>query len=367
METTGQILIDADDVKIIDIEPPQCDHCEDGTATIAIHLDLRANGMEVGIGSYCLPCAREIADALRSSLSPSAELASLRAQLEAVTRERDEAHRQGQKAIERLIREKDAARQECGEWKAVAGERGLQAEMLRRERDAARGHLAVVVNGRITHDAAKIALAPRPCEVCRDDVDEAYMVHDAVWASAGMGEVGVLHLRCLEKRLGRALTLADLDDSRINNAQRYFAGRGDDARRERDEAQAGAAAMREALEWYAAKAAACRKITPEGDEGRSALDRDGGERARGALASDAGRAWLEEHERLQAAARAGETAETCLEQREEDDPSGCAPGWYIVCLRCGERTFLGEPDRDPVLRPRHAETCVYAVLGSKPC
>lgn len=39
-----------------------------------------------------------------------------------------------------------------------------------------------------------------------------------------------------------------------------------------------------ALDWYAEKVAACRKVTSEGDAARQELDRDGGERARSAIA-----------------------------------------------------------------------------------
>lgn len=41
--------------------------------------------------------------------------------------------------------------------------------------------------------------------------------------------------------------------------------------------------LREALEWYAEQVAGCRKITPEGNASRAALDADGGSRARSAL------------------------------------------------------------------------------------
>lgn len=39
----------------------------------------------------------------------------------------------------------------------------------------------------------------------------------------------------------------------------------------------------EALAWYAQQVANCRKLTPEGEEARAALDRDGGKRAMDAL------------------------------------------------------------------------------------
>lgn len=41
----------------------------------------------------------------------------------------------------------------------------------------------------------------------------------------------------------------------------------------------------EALEWYSEQVFGCRKITSEGDWSRAALDRDGGDRARAALAA----------------------------------------------------------------------------------
>lgn len=47
------------------------------------------------------------------------------------------------------------------------------------------------------------------------------------------------------------------------------------------------ARMRAALEWYADMATDCRKITSEGDIARRALDKDGGDRARFALAAEA--------------------------------------------------------------------------------
>lgn len=46
-------------------------------------------------------------------------------------------------------------------------------------------------------------------------------------------------------------------------------------------------AVRDALFWYAEKAGHCRKITDTGEEARNALDGDGGERGRVALASTA--------------------------------------------------------------------------------
>jgi hypothetical protein len=59
--------------------------------------------------------------------------------------------------------------------------------------------------------------------------------------------------------------------------------RAEAAERERDEARAERDRLREALVWYEAKVAGCRKIGSIGDPARSALDADGGRRARAAL------------------------------------------------------------------------------------
>lgn len=54
-----------------------------------------------------------------------------------------------------------------------------------------------------------------------DPTIEDYMVHDEVWERAGMGKRGHLHLRCLELRLRRRLTLADFTDYPVNNGIRF--------------------------------------------------------------------------------------------------------------------------------------------------
>ncbi len=68
----------------------------------------------------------------------------------------------------------------------------------------------------------------RPMDVHKGDlvlrVDytlDAYMVHDAVWEKAGMGHRGFLHLKCLERRLGRKLVLEDFTTFPINNSIRF--------------------------------------------------------------------------------------------------------------------------------------------------
>jgi hypothetical protein len=58
------------------------------------------------------------------------------------------------------------------------------------------------------------------CAECGEVCSDYYMVRNEVWAAAGMSH-GVLHLRCLEKRLGRDLTLDDFMDSPANAAIRF--------------------------------------------------------------------------------------------------------------------------------------------------
>lgn len=58
------------------------------------------------------------------------------------------------------------------------------------------------------------------CKDCTSNTwpDEYYMVHDVVWAAAGMSteEQGMLCVGCLEKRLGRQLSPDDFTDAVIN-------------------------------------------------------------------------------------------------------------------------------------------------------
>ena len=54
-----------------------------------------------------------------------------------------------------------------------------------------------------------------------DPTLEDYMVRDEVWAKCGVGARGFLHLRCLEARLHRQLTLADFTSFPVNAAIRF--------------------------------------------------------------------------------------------------------------------------------------------------
>lgn len=70
------------------------------------------------------------------------------------------------------------------------------------------------------------------CAECGgEDADtlESYMVHDEVWESAGMDQhKGLLHLRCLETRLGRHLRESDFPRYVINMAILFAFERGKD-------------------------------------------------------------------------------------------------------------------------------------------
>lgn len=61
-------------------------------------------------------------------------------------------------------------------------------------------------------------LVRRTCEACGGEltVDDYYMVHDDVWLSV-MPKKGFLHMQCLERRLGRFLTIQDFTSSIVNN------------------------------------------------------------------------------------------------------------------------------------------------------
>jgi len=60
----------------------------------------------------------------------------------------------------------------------------------------------------------------RVCAECQAPCHESYMVRDEVWAAVGMPQEGVLHVACLERRLGRALTPEDLTAAPVNEMAR---------------------------------------------------------------------------------------------------------------------------------------------------
>lgn len=55
------------------------------------------------------------------------------------------------------------------------------------------------------------------CAADTAELDEYYMVHDHVWAQAGMGcHDGMLCIGCIESRLGRTLVADDFKDVIVN-------------------------------------------------------------------------------------------------------------------------------------------------------
>lgn len=63
-----------------------------------------------------------------------------------------------------------------------------------------------------------------PCSICHQQVysNVSFMVHDALWASAGMPPNEVLHAKCLEQKLGRPLVEADFKDVPLNYHNGYI-------------------------------------------------------------------------------------------------------------------------------------------------
>lgn len=73
------VMLDASCVRVVLIEPPMCEDCGDDvdegtgknvgrTATHVVYVDLVNNGQDIGIGEYCMACAKEFAARLRESL-----------------------------------------------------------------------------------------------------------------------------------------------------------------------------------------------------------------------------------------------------------------------------------------------------------
>jgi len=59
------------------------------------------------------------------------------------------------------------------------------------------------------------------CRVCKKKLDYIYHVYDEVWALSGLKPSGsVLHVECLEKRIGRKLTFDDFPGTSCNSAYR---------------------------------------------------------------------------------------------------------------------------------------------------
>lgn len=59
------------------------------------------------------------------------------------------------------------------------------------------------------------------CSDCAELELSGYMVENSVWREAGAHRFELLHLECLEKRLGRPLTIEDFTPAPINHSIRW--------------------------------------------------------------------------------------------------------------------------------------------------
>jgi hypothetical protein len=60
------------------------------------------------------------------------------------------------------------------------------------------------------------------CKHCGEVSGESYRIHDELWAQTGLGKHdGVLHLKCVERLLGRPLSLKDFTHHKINAPVRF--------------------------------------------------------------------------------------------------------------------------------------------------
>lgn len=59
------------------------------------------------------------------------------------------------------------------------------------------------------------------CAECGKDIYLPYMVEDRVWRRVMPNGAGHLHFECLEKRLGRLLTVDDFSDVRVNDPLKF--------------------------------------------------------------------------------------------------------------------------------------------------
>ncbi len=62
---------------------------------------------------------------------------------------------------------------------------------------------------------------PMICAECGLEVEDYYMVYDSLWNAVGAGD-GFLHIRCLEDRLGRPLTVEDFTLCNCNEWQGHI-------------------------------------------------------------------------------------------------------------------------------------------------
>ncbi|MET9876549.1 hypothetical protein ABZZ36_18270 [Actinacidiphila glaucinigra] len=108
----------------------------------------------------------------------------------------------------------------CATLAAVPGT-WVTAEQAHEELHRSSGRVDLCLLLAMTKDAwlAMTDQWQHDCADCRTDCsDERYMVHDEVWAAAGMCPFGFLCIGCIERRLGRRLAAADFLDVPLNYA-----------------------------------------------------------------------------------------------------------------------------------------------------
>lgn len=147
--------------------------------------------------------------------------------------------------------------------------------------DAVHAHYAA----RIAELEAALSAATAERDAARHEKGETWAFYHAATARAETAEQSSAKYRdyAAEKSNQYVQNLhelemlkADFNDCNSERARHKAA---------REAAEAEAARLREALQWYGEQAAGCRKITKEGDVARQNLDRDCGEKARAALGS----------------------------------------------------------------------------------
>ncbi len=60
------------------------------------------------------------------------------------------------------------------------------------------------------------------CGHCGKTVSQGYMLKNEVWGRVWESKKGFLHLKCVEERLGRLLTVEDFKECWLNGALLYF-------------------------------------------------------------------------------------------------------------------------------------------------
>jgi hypothetical protein len=117
------------------------------------------------------------------------------------------------------------------------------------------------------------------------DRDAAYNERDFLETQCEQGKRWFSQNVTLENKLAKAESAIDRVKLVASEQVKGLSEALTELESERDALRAQVATLREALGWYGENARLCRLIHSGGDIGRKALDEDGGEKARGALAT----------------------------------------------------------------------------------